>query len=77
VYAKVLYIRVDNISMTTPTALNTATQISDALLQQIRNFLDDHADMVAVGSDPAQPFEPNAAMRLLTALDVATDGEFQ
>jgi hypothetical protein len=59
------------------TNLKLATPISDLLLQQLRSFLNAQADTVAVGSDPAQPSEPNAAMRLLTALDVATDGEFQ
>ena len=57
--------------------LKLATAISDSLLQQLRSFLNAQADTVAVGSDPAQPHEPNAAMQLLTALDVATDGEFQ
>jgi hypothetical protein len=54
-----------------------STPISDSLLQQIRDFLDRQADMVVGGNDPAQPSEPNAAMRLLTALDVGTDGQFQ
>jgi|HubBroStandDraft_3_1064219.scaffolds.fasta_scaffold1711737_2 hypothetical protein len=54
-----------------------STLISDPLLQQIRAFLDTHADMVAGGSDPAQRAEPNAAMQLLTALDSETDGEFE
>ena len=30
------------------------TQISDSLLQQIRDYLDAEADLIAVGSDPAQ-----------------------
>jgi hypothetical protein len=54
-----------------------STQISDDLLQQLRNFLDSQADLVSVGSDPAQAHEPNAALQLLTALDAATDGEFK
>jgi hypothetical protein len=58
-------------------SFNLTTPISDSLIQQLRSFFDTQADTVAVGSDPAQPSEPNAAMRLLTALDVATDGEFQ
>jgi hypothetical protein len=61
--------------MTTNNQLST--QITDDLLQKIRDCLDQEADLVAVGIDPVQPSEPNAAMRLLTALDVATDGEFQ
>lgn len=59
------------------TDLKLSTAINDELLQQIRDYLDQEADLVAVGSDPAQAYEPNAALQLLTALDRATDGEFK
>jgi hypothetical protein len=59
------------------TNLKLATPISDSLLPKLRFFLNAQADCVAGGSDPAQRAEPNSAMLLLTALDVATDGEFQ
>jgi hypothetical protein len=51
------------------------TSISDALLQAIRDFLDQEADMLCRGSDPAQDAEPNQAMRLLRDLDFQTGGE--
>ena len=51
------------------------TQISDSLLQQIRDFLDQEADLVAVGSDPAQAYEANRPLVLLRELDRATGGE--
>ena len=51
------------------------TLISDALLQQIRDYLDDDADLVATGSDPAQAYEANLPLRLLRELDHETDGE--
>lgn len=54
-----------------------ATSISDDLLQRLRDFLAAESDMVAVGNDPAQACELNAAGRLLSALDSETDGEFQ
>jgi hypothetical protein len=54
-----------------------STPISDRLLQQIRAFLDEQADMVPAGNDPAQEAEPNAACQLLVALDNETDGEWR
>jgi hypothetical protein len=54
-----------------------STAISDDLLQRMRAFLDQHADTVAAGSDPAQPYEGNAAAQLLWEFDSATDGEFK
>lgn len=59
-------------SMTNP----LTTAISDSLLQKIRDFLESESDVVSVGSDPAQPTEPNAALRLLTMLDSETSWEF-
>jgi hypothetical protein len=56
--------------------ISTATAVSDDLLQRMRAFLAQESDIVAGGSDPAQPYEPNAAGRLLQALDRETDGEF-
>jgi hypothetical protein len=53
------------------------TQISDELLQRIRDYLDQEADLVAVGSDPAQAYEQNAALVLLQSLDFETEAEFQ
>ena len=53
------------------------TKLSDRLMQQIRAFLDEQADMVVGGNDPAQEAEPNAACQLLVALDNETDGEFR
>ena len=61
--------------MTMTNTLSTA--ISDRLLQQIRDFLDQQADMMTGGNDPAQEAEPNDAMILLQALDFETGGEFQ
>jgi hypothetical protein len=55
--------------------INTTTQISDELLQQIRDYLDQEADVVAVGSDPAQAYDANRPLRLLRELDSATGGE--
>jgi hypothetical protein len=52
------------------------TAISDDLLQEIRDFLDDQADVVAVGTDPAGSCESNIAMRILERLDSETAGEF-
>jgi hypothetical protein len=51
------------------------TAISDALLQQIRDYLDENADVSYGGSDPAQAYEANKALKLLRELDNATDGE--
>jgi len=51
------------------------TPISDSLLQQIRDYLDSEADLVAVGSDPAQAYEANRPLTLLRLLDQATGGE--
>jgi hypothetical protein len=59
------------------TNLKLETPISDDLLQRIRDFLEQEADVIAVGNDPAQPCEANAAMRLLMSLDVETYGGFQ
>jgi hypothetical protein len=56
--------------------LRLSTKISDSLLQQIRDYLDENADVSYGGSDPAQDAEPNAAMQLLTALDNETGKEF-
>jgi hypothetical protein len=56
--------------------ISTKTPISDDLLQRMRAFLAQESDMVAAGNDPAQPYEPNAAGRLLLEFDAATDGEF-
>jgi hypothetical protein len=50
-----------------------STSISDNLLQRLRDYLDQEADMIAVGNDPAQDAEPNEAMKLLKLLDKATD----
>jgi hypothetical protein len=52
-----------------------STPISDALLQQIRDFLDSEADLMCGGSDPAQAYEGNRALHLLQELDFQTDGE--
>lgn len=54
-----------------------STKISDKLLQQIRAFLDQQADVVAGGNDPAQRAEPNDALVLVRLLDFETDGEFR
>ena len=51
-----------------------STPISDSLLQQIRDYLDEEADVVA-GSDPAQAYEANRPLTLLRLLDRATDSE--
>ena len=56
--------------------LKLATQISEGFLQQLRNFLDQRADVIN-GNDPYMPYEPNAALELLHLLDAETDGEFQ
>ena len=53
-----------------------STQISDKLLQRLRDYLDRDADMVVGGNDPAQEAEPNDAMMLVRLLDFETDGEF-
>jgi hypothetical protein len=55
---------------------NITTPISDRFLQQIWDFLNRESDLVVGGNDPAQEAEPNDAMQLLAALDLATDGEF-
>jgi hypothetical protein len=52
-----------------------STPISDSLLQQIRDYLDQEADLTCGGCDPAQDAEPNEAMKLLKLLDKATNGE--
>jgi hypothetical protein len=52
-----------------------STAISDALLQRLRDFLDEEADMYAGGFDPAQSYEANKALRLLRELDGETGGE--
>jgi hypothetical protein len=51
------------------------TEVSDSLLQQLRDYLDQEADLVAVGSDPAQAYEANRPLVLLRELDRATSGE--
>jgi hypothetical protein len=51
------------------------TQITDDLLQKIRDFLDYEADLVAVGSDPTQAYEANWPLKLLRELDCQTGGE--
>jgi hypothetical protein len=54
-----------------------STRISDRLLQRIWDFLDEQADMVPAGNDPAQADEPNAAALLLQELDFESRGEFR
>lgn len=55
--------------------LKLATTISDSLLQAIRDYLDAEADMYAGGSDPAQAYEANRALKLLRELDRESHGE--
>jgi hypothetical protein len=51
------------------------TPVSDALLQEIRDYLDEGADMFYGGNDPSQSVEQNRALKLLARLDRETDGE--
>lgn len=57
------------------TNLKPSTPISDDLLQQIRDYLDENADFFVGGSDPAQAYEANRPLVLLRELDRATGGE--
>ena len=52
-------------------AMSTTTQISDGLLQQIRDFLDEQADAVA----GCVAYEANRPLALLRELDSVTSGE--
>jgi hypothetical protein len=58
-------------SMPTPTEPNTTTRVSGDLLQQIRDFLDEQAD-VAAG---CVAYEANRPLALLRELDLVTGGE--
>jgi hypothetical protein len=51
-----------------------STPISDSLLQEIRDYLDQEADLIAVGSDPAQAYEANRPLALLRRLDRESRG---
>jgi hypothetical protein len=57
------------------TDLKLTTQITDDLLQAIRDYLDQEADLMVGGSDPAQAYEQNRALKLLRELDCQTGGE--
>jgi hypothetical protein len=52
-----------------------STAVSDSLLQQIRDYLDQEADLFVGGSDPAQAYEANQALTFLRLLDRETSGE--
>jgi hypothetical protein len=51
--------------------INTTTRVSDDLLQQIRDFLDQQADTAA----GCVSYEANRPLALLRELDSATGGE--
>jgi hypothetical protein len=55
--------------------LKLTTPIADDLLQRLRDYLDQEADLFAGGSDPTQTYEANRPLVLLRELDRATNGE--